>query len=217
MALTFSSMMMALALENSMRGISLAVERFQDSGSQLVLNTIFAGNSSASSTSLDMFLLYKTWLLSSKNRLFLGVSVFIILFRMATAGRDLYLSYGFWDNQNCYCAWIAVPGSFNLYAMGDIAADILSTASTILIGHFYLKSDLSKLAKVLILENVIRSVCSLSSTAFVLWAVNQNNPNLSMYSAGSQAYINAQLLNLEFFWFKKRSAAVEVEADDVVS
>ncbi|KAJ3297946.1 hypothetical protein HDU79_001282 [Rhizoclosmatium sp. JEL0117] len=44
MALTFSSMMMALALENSMRGISLAVERFQDSGSQLVLNTIFAGN-----------------------------------------------------------------------------------------------------------------------------------------------------------------------------
>ncbi|KAJ3073410.1 hypothetical protein HDU98_001594 [Podochytrium sp. JEL0797] len=237
MALTFSSMMMALALENSMRGIATAIGRLQESTNKIIPRVIIVGNvltilevigfawsnfTNASTCFLinlldnlafhlfivlfDTFLLYKTWLLTGKSRFFAALAAVVLAYRIAFGIRDVFTSYGAWDDQLCYCAWNSVPNSANLYMSGDVAADLLSSTTTILISVGFWKSDLRNLFRVLVLEN---------ATAITLWSINQANNDYSMYTAGLQAYAFAHLFNLEFYWFKQRSASLVGSLDDV--
>ncbi|TPX65244.1 hypothetical protein CcCBS67573_g08185, partial [Chytriomyces confervae] len=174
-ALTASTFLMALAFESNMRGIVSAVARiknddniiakiilFTNAASMLQIVGFEWANYTSKSTcapvnllsnlayhlmmlSFDAFLLYKTWLVSSKQRRVLIPAAVLVLHRLCWGIVDLMHSFGTWDVASQACIWIPDPNAAYGFYSADILCDLFSTVATVLICRRYLSSDIRKL------------------------------------------------------------------------
>ncbi|KAI8608046.1 hypothetical protein BC830DRAFT_1157001 [Chytriomyces sp. MP71] len=153
----------------------------------------------------DFFILFKSWVVSGYNGLFLYIASATILHRVAWALFDLSTSYSEYSSGSCNFyqnplsgsgyPLIFFPYSLNLSSsyrcsVGDILCDLLSTLGCLYFcrrrlkealfltdeDHFSLNSDkFQKLLIVFMQENVLRSIFVLTINILILWCNDATN------------------------------------------
>ncbi|KAJ3076741.1 hypothetical protein HDU98_000621 [Podochytrium sp. JEL0797] len=157
------------------------------------------------------FLLYRTWLVTSKNGSFFALAVLTLLNRAGWALADLIISKTYWDDRFMICTGSSKSFIMAGYLFSDLSTDLLCTVTTIVASKPHLSTDLKKLFLLVLSENILRSVFVLAIQCAAVWG-NLTNQDYSWTNiiAATQMYIYAQAINSEFWWVEMRSAAVNV-------
>ncbi|KAJ3076133.1 hypothetical protein HDU98_005552 [Podochytrium sp. JEL0797] len=158
----------------------------------------------------SVFILYRTWLVTSQNKYFLAFAIVAFLNRTAWAIYDLstvasYISTGGF----CQLKSLITPQVG--YLASTIFIDIGCTIPTLLISLFYFKhSELGSLFAVMAWENLIRTTFVLAIQSVLVWATLGNvDSNWAYIIQASQGYVFAQVVNAEFWWVRLRHKVLD--------
>ncbi|KAI9352750.1 hypothetical protein BDR26DRAFT_849810 [Obelidium mucronatum] len=160
-------------------------------------------------TSFDAFILWKSWIVTDKSRIFFWIAVVCILYRIIWGIIDLVWSGGRWDSDiGCYYEQNNVSAVY--YTIGEATCDIVAT-----IGALYMfckpenrlvtfQSMWFQLAK----ENVLRSLASLIICGIVIYLETSSSVNYQiLYIAyTAQVYIYTRLANTEIVYKRQRQS-----------
>ncbi|KAJ3249666.1 hypothetical protein HDU77_007570 [Chytriomyces hyalinus] len=168
--------------------------------------------------SFSIFLLYKTWVVSQKHRLVAIGAVILLVNRCIWILADCVWSKSVQTLSGCYYQQdkVAIVG----ISTGGILVDIFCTSATIASAFRNLDTDssskLQRIYRVLIADNVLRTLLILAVNAFTL--------NYAMYSSLSiepgtasvmqvipaiSNFVYTQALNAEFAWIQVRQGHSE--------
>ncbi|KAJ3073412.1 hypothetical protein HDU98_001596 [Podochytrium sp. JEL0797] len=156
----------------------------------------------------DSFILYKTYLVTSKAKWFLWLAGFGICSRIFWSGADLLNSTGSYSERYGVCVWRQSPVTSEGYMASDIFCDLCATLTALAYCYKYFSTNVRKLFVVLATENVLRSLISLIITSVSMWLVTHRDPREVMYFTGVGVYLFAHLLNCEFYFFQARTSAL---------
>ncbi|KAJ3067425.1 hypothetical protein HDU98_003312 [Podochytrium sp. JEL0797] len=157
----------------------------------------------------DGFILYKSYLASSKAQWYAIIAVLAFWHRMGWAAVDLIQSYGSWDADfGGVCVWNQYSVTSQGYMSGDILCDLIATVTALIYCWKYFSSNVRKLFIVMSTENVLRSSISLLITSLSIWLVSHKNPIEVMYFSSISVYLFSQILNSEFYFCQIRTTAL---------
>ncbi|KAJ3398634.1 hypothetical protein HDU80_008722 [Chytriomyces hyalinus] len=160
--------------------------------------------------SFSAFLLFKTWIITSKNAWFLGLSIILLLLRTAFALFDLRVSYYQVVAGTTTCTLTSDTASPIAYVSADIIADLICTVAACIMAYTHQTNlDLRNVFAVFATENVLRSGFMLADNLLNLYLYTVGSTNPAIYFCyGLQMYVTAQALNSEFNWVGARTRAV---------
>ncbi|KAJ3076132.1 hypothetical protein HDU98_005551 [Podochytrium sp. JEL0797] len=161
-----------------------------------------------------ILILFRTWIVTSKNSYFLAFSVLSILNRGAWGIYDLATLSSAPSLGSCVL-WSQKTPQFG-YLISITFIDVVCTITTAAISVQYFKSsDLKNLFAVLVVENLIRTTCVLVMQSILMWTtiadVDVNWVNLV---GAVQVYVFAQVVNSEFWWVRLRQRVLPVDFKD---
>ncbi|KAJ3225177.1 hypothetical protein HDU81_008082 [Chytriomyces hyalinus] len=156
------------------------------------------------------FLLFKTWIITSKNVWFLGLSIILILLRTAFALFDLRVSYYQVVAGTTTCTLTSDTTSPIAYVSADILADVICTIAACIMAYTHQTNvNLRNVFAIFATENVLRSGFMLADNLLNLYLYTVGSMNPAIYFCyGLQMYVTAQALNSEFIWVGARTRAV---------
>ncbi|ORY48204.1 hypothetical protein BCR33DRAFT_714608 [Rhizoclosmatium globosum] len=168
----------------------------------------------------DTFILWKSWIVTDKNRLYLAACIVAMGFRLSTGILDLVWTTAYWDSQ-VGCVYNQSDFSTMLYTAADAVCDAIATLGAL---TMFLKSDLGGLLSFetlwfrLLKENVFRSGLTLIICSIVMFM--SRSPlvplNILYMSFSAQQYIYIRLANLELHYKDERkvSQTIRITAPD---
>ncbi|ORY45095.1 hypothetical protein BCR33DRAFT_765557, partial [Rhizoclosmatium globosum] len=148
----------------------------------------------------DVFLLYKSYILSNSNTWVERSCLIIFLHRIAWSGLDLFETHGYWRNGQCVVFQSSLSGMGCI--LSDILADAFCTVVSVTCSWKYIGSGVTKIGEVVLHDNVARSVVILSTNMFCFYvALTVADDPFKLWLAYlAQAYVYARCLNAEAFW-----------------
>ncbi|KAJ3249055.1 hypothetical protein HDU77_007892 [Chytriomyces hyalinus] len=165
-------------------------------------------------TSFSFFLLYKTWIVSQKRTLVAVGAVILILNRAAWTVLDWMWSKS--EETKFGCHYIQDKTAIVGISTGGIAVDIFCTGATIISAFRDVDDDASskmqRIYRVLIADNVLRTLSVMAVNAFTLnYAMYSNlsivpgNPTIMVVIPAISNFVYTQAINIEFFWINVRN------------
>ncbi|KAI8840837.1 hypothetical protein BJ741DRAFT_596730 [Chytriomyces cf. hyalinus JEL632] len=120
----------------------------------------------------DLFLLYKTWVVAQKRKSVAILGALLLLHRTSWACVDCLRSYAFTDDSTGKCLYSQDQLGAVGFLLGDLVVDIFCTATTIYSANNDVDETSTKMQRlyaVLIADNVIRTVLTLTCNIVLLW------------------------------------------------
>ncbi|KAI8609467.1 hypothetical protein BC830DRAFT_1150352 [Chytriomyces sp. MP71] len=152
----------------------------------------------------DGFILYKAWLVSLRSGWVGAGALVCFLVRVVFGLWDSATSHGYIDAATGACGFSFSDRVLDGYMAADVLADLYGSVVTI--ASLWVLRD-SNFSKVLMAENVTRSVVSLVQA--VLYVLASQNDSVFPYANGIQMMIISQLLNSEFWWADTRHSVAD--------
>ncbi|KAI8610509.1 hypothetical protein BC830DRAFT_1084713 [Chytriomyces sp. MP71] len=167
--------------------------------------------------SFGAFLLYKAWIITSKNMWFLTLSVVLLLTRTSMGLYDLRVSYYLSEPKENTCTSVFSETSPILYVSADIVIDLVCTVAACVTATTHLNNvSLRTVFAVFATENILRSTFMMADNILNLYLFTVGSTSPAIYFCfGLQMYIAAQALNSEFWWIGVRTQAVVAAMGDV--
>ncbi|KAI9352761.1 hypothetical protein BDR26DRAFT_849824 [Obelidium mucronatum] len=158
--------------------------------------------------SFDVFILWKSFIVTDKNRVYLGFALMALLYRTIWGILDLIWTGGRWDEAEG-CGYFQDPLSTFQYILGDAICDVIATIGAL---SMFLKAENRSLPFMslwfqLAKENVVRSVFTLISciTVMVLDVTNADK-NILWIAFVVQSYVYIRLVNVEVHYKEARNS-----------
>ncbi|TPX54718.1 hypothetical protein CcCBS67573_g09547 [Chytriomyces confervae] len=215
--LTAPKIMVAVNLLGLMYAPLFVVSNFGDDGNCQHNALLFKLNMHAFFICFDLFLLYKTWVVAQKRKSVAILGGLLLMHRTSWACVDCLRSFAFTDDSTGKCLYSQDQLAAVGFLLGDLFVDVFCSATTIYSANKDVDQTSTKMQRlyaVLIADNVIRTVLTLTSNMFLLW-FGLYGPLKTDASATSNAtllilpcltyYTYALALNLEYFWMAVRS------------
>ncbi|KAI8609466.1 hypothetical protein BC830DRAFT_1085471 [Chytriomyces sp. MP71] len=177
-----------------MYGIFSGISRFNPTKNARVMGTIIFCNT--------FLILEVAWLVSLRSQWVGAGATFCFLLRVFFGVWDSATSHGYIDATTGACGFSFSDKVLYGYMAADVLADLFGSIVTI--ASLWVLRD-SSFSKVLMAENVTRSVVSLAQAVVYVWA--SQTEGVFFYANGIQMCIISQLLNSEFWWSDTRHAA----------
>ncbi|KAI9335762.1 hypothetical protein BDR26DRAFT_865724 [Obelidium mucronatum] len=156
----------------------------------------------------DGFMLYKTYMLCTQKRTVRFWITIILVHRAAWTISDLILSKGFWDADTETCVYMQNPVTGFGNNASDIVADLFCTIVSLKKNWGMLMTgSISEAARVIVNENILRSVVVLfvnSFVSYVFLCLGPSDPFLAWTAYLIQNYFYARCFNAELFWLHVR-------------
>ncbi|KAJ3281911.1 hypothetical protein HDU79_010382 [Rhizoclosmatium sp. JEL0117] len=159
--------------------------------------------------SFDLFILFKTCVISGYNRVVVVMAAVIYLNRMSWSALDIAKSGGSWDPDGQLCSYVQFPLSGLGYNASDIITDLFASVVSVIFTLKHIKSGFNKIGQVIMQENVLRSLIMLGVNCFEMYAsFTITSPFLTLVAYMIQNYTYTRCLNLEIMWIgvRRRSA-----------
>ncbi|TPX55330.1 hypothetical protein CcCBS67573_g09485 [Chytriomyces confervae] len=157
----------------------------------------------------DVFMLMKTYAVSAFSPNVLIGCIAVGLYRVSWAVVDIAKSHGYWDPEERRCAYYQYPVSGIGYNSADIIVDVFSTIVALAYNWKHLKTSISQIRKVLIQENLLRSLIILALNSFEIYAaLSWTNAFDCTMAYQSQNYIYARCVNAETVFKSIRKKAI---------
>ncbi|KAJ3063375.1 hypothetical protein HDU98_000820 [Podochytrium sp. JEL0797] len=150
--------------------------------------------------SFDVFLLYKSWVVSGYNKWVRILFVLLLLNRCGWTVWDMNSAGGKWDavDQQCHYYDNALTGL--MWNLSDISMDIASTIVSLWSCWDALKTDFGQVAKVIAADNVLRSVVTSAVNLYIIiMGYQSTNPFTSFMTYLIRDWIYVFSLNAELF------------------
>ncbi|KAI9336763.1 hypothetical protein BDR26DRAFT_477720 [Obelidium mucronatum] len=149
----------------------------------------------------DGFMLFKTYLVSHRNKYMLAAVSVLLVNRIVWSFLDTHYSSAEWDDTEKMCVYTQNAWTGVGYNSADTIIDAFATLAVILI--CYKKFDSLKHAyKALIEKNILRSIVVISMDIFLIWSSeNWTSQYLSWLAWFMQNYVLSRALNWDLFWF----------------
>ncbi|TPX55329.1 hypothetical protein CcCBS67573_g09484 [Chytriomyces confervae] len=146
----------------------------------------------------DVFMLLKAYAVSGLDPKIYICCIAVGAYRASWGIADIVRSHGYWDAEFHSCSYAQDPITGIGYNSADIVVDAFSTIVALAFNWKHLKTSLSQLRRVLIQENLLRSVIILTLNSFEIYAaLNWTDQfNISMAFL-AQNYIYARCVNAE--------------------
>ncbi|KAJ3076135.1 hypothetical protein HDU98_005554 [Podochytrium sp. JEL0797] len=169
----------------------------------------------ASMILFGILILFRTWIVTSKNPYFLAFGVLAILNHGAWGIYDLASLSSAPSLGHCVF-WSQKVPQFG-YLISITFIDVVCTITTATISVQYFKtSDLKNLFAVLVVENLIRTTCVLVMQSILMWAtVADVDVSWVNLMGAVQVYVFAQVVNSEFWWVRLRQRVLPLDFKDV--
>ncbi|KAJ3226125.1 hypothetical protein HDU81_007460 [Chytriomyces hyalinus] len=146
----------------------------------------------------DVFMLVKTYAVGQFHRNVLIGCIFVGTYRVCWGIVDIAKSYGAWDTEIGACIYYQNPISGTGYNSADILVDAFATIVALAYNLKYLRTSVSQIRRVLIQENLLRSIIILSLNSFEIYAAlnwtDQFNCTMAFIF---QNYVYARCINAE--------------------
>ncbi|KAJ3241418.1 hypothetical protein HDU78_001831 [Chytriomyces hyalinus] len=163
--------------------------------------------------SFSYFLLFKAWVVSQKRPWVAGFAFLLIANRCTWAVLDCMWSYS--KQIPGGCVYIQDKTSIIGISTGGILVDVFATTTTIVSAFRDVDEDssnqLQRVYRVLIADNVIRSLLVLAANAFTLnysmvgtLNIASGSPSILLIIPAISNYVYTMATNLEFFWIDVR-------------
>ncbi|KAI9334099.1 hypothetical protein BDR26DRAFT_867322 [Obelidium mucronatum] len=121
---------------------------------------------------------------------------------------DVVKSQGTWNEATDSCSYTQFPLTGAGYNAADIISDVFCTLTALAFNYQHLSSNLGETFKVIIQENILRSVIIVAVNSFEVYAaMNWTDPFLTLFAFLIQNYVYARCLNAELFWIEARKNA----------
>ncbi|KAJ3251338.1 hypothetical protein HDU77_005961 [Chytriomyces hyalinus] len=157
----------------------------------------------------DVFMLMKTYAVSAFSPNVLIGCIAVGLYRVSWAIVDIAKSHGYWDPEERRCAYYQYPVSGIGYNSADIIVDVFSTIVALAYNWKHLKTSISQIRKVLIQENLLRSLIILALNSFEIYAaLSWTNAFDCTMAYQAQNYIYARCVNAETVFKSIRKKAI---------
>ncbi|KAI9352748.1 hypothetical protein BDR26DRAFT_849807 [Obelidium mucronatum] len=154
------------------------------------------------------FMLWKSWIVTDKNRVFLIFAVSALLYRTIWGIIDLAWSGGYWDAEiGCYYDQNGVSALHG--AIGDVACDCIATIGSL---TMFLKQEnrelpFQSLWYQLAKENVVRSIVTLMVTCTIIYLDHASvHPAIFYIAYSVQEYTYIRLANVEIKYKRRRAS-----------
>ncbi|KAI9326310.1 hypothetical protein BDR26DRAFT_877511 [Obelidium mucronatum] len=155
--------------------------------------------------SFDFFILFKSLAVSNMDRWVFRGAIFVFMNRLVWTVLDLIHSGGHWDPVIQQCSYFQHPLSGLGYNISDMIVDLFCTVLSIAFTWRLLNSKVTRIAEIILQENVIRSAIVLTVNSFELYAsMTITDPFMTLVSYLIQNYIYTRCLNAELFWISMR-------------
>ncbi|KAJ3077232.1 hypothetical protein HDU98_006419 [Podochytrium sp. JEL0797] len=142
----------------------------------------------------DIFLLYKTFVVSEGDLKVYRIGAVLLLFRVAWAIWDICVSRGSWDPVALHCDFSQDLTSVTIYTATDILIATVCTAFSLL------NIDTTAPFHSLLKDNTLRCLCTITITSYLLYTTLADQSNIYIVTM-VQAFLFAVFLNGECFWF----------------
>ncbi|KAJ3222222.1 hypothetical protein HDU81_010026 [Chytriomyces hyalinus] len=215
----------AMAFENALKGLILSVHKFTQSKTpvpaiMVVSNTLSLVYGPVYVTTIfSIFLLYKTWVVSQKHRLVAIGAIVLLINRFIWVLADCTWSKSVQTPSGCYYQQdkVAIVG----ISTGGILVDIFCTSATIASAFKNLdtensSSKLQRIYRVLIADNVLRTLSILAVNAFTLnyamyssLAIEPGTASVMVVIPAVSNFVYTQALNAEFAWIQVRQGILK--------
>ncbi|ORY39840.1 hypothetical protein BCR33DRAFT_719667, partial [Rhizoclosmatium globosum] len=159
--------------------------------------------------SFDIFILFKTCVISGYNKIVVILAAMIYLNRMSWSALDVIKSGGSWDPDAQSCNYFQFPLSGLGYNASDIITDLFASVVSVIFTLKHVKAGFNKIGQVIMQENVLRSGIMLGVNCFEMYAsFKVTDPFLTLMAYMIQNYTYTRCLNLEIMWIgvRRRSA-----------
>ncbi|ORY46935.1 hypothetical protein BCR33DRAFT_783382 [Rhizoclosmatium globosum] len=158
--------------------------------------------------SFDVFMLYKTFCISSGSFIQVQIPIYLILVnRFVWAAVDLAKSQGTWDSVNAVCVYNQNNTTGVGYMASDMISHLFSCLTAIVVGVMNVmgkgpSDEPVTLHSVLVDGNVLRSLIVVGIHAYAMAAYTyfQNDPYASTVASLVEVYVYARCLNAENFY-----------------
>ncbi|KAI9349787.1 hypothetical protein BDR26DRAFT_852802 [Obelidium mucronatum] len=131
----------------------------------------------------DCFLLFKmfhTVRLKKHKKMLYWVIGSILANRATWTVVDLFVSFPIWDSDNNVCYYIQNQITGIGYNLSDILCDVIVTLVSVVANWHFVGVDMSPLVRVLLIENMIRSVVVFTMNIVVMALVNNVQDEFSV-------------------------------------
>ncbi|KAI9335975.1 hypothetical protein BDR26DRAFT_865475 [Obelidium mucronatum] len=181
--------------------------------------------------SFGAFLLFKTWVISFKNKSIACISCLLLINRIVWWIYDSILSSRIILDDNLTC--VENQNQFALLAciVSDLAIDLFSSVATIFFticrgtAVFGNSRAMVCLRRVFVADNVVRSLFISALNIMALWytingplSVSTSQQSLAFVVFPLfQNYVYIQAVNIEFWWLEQRTKAVQRDENNSAS
>ncbi|KAI8826520.1 hypothetical protein BJ741DRAFT_39622 [Chytriomyces cf. hyalinus JEL632] len=164
--------------------------------------------------SYDVFMLYKTYAVSKRNKVVLAIIVLLLANRAVWSIWDIAKSTGVYDADTDVCAYYQYPLSGFGYNTADLIIDAFCTIVSIAANWAYLFTSFGQLGEVIAKENILRSVLVLSVNSYLMY-VNLHVQDLMtiLVAYMLQNYTYTRAVNAELFWVEERRNVMQSSLD----
>ncbi|KAI8609049.1 hypothetical protein BC830DRAFT_1152621 [Chytriomyces sp. MP71] len=154
----------------------------------------------------DAFILAKSWMTTRKNRVFLAISVLLVLYRFSWAVADFVLSTVAWNTDLNACIWNQSPLVNFHYDLADIICDAVATLGSLSMLFVGKSVGINGILQKLVNENALRSMVILIVNAVVMYLTQTLTDFSSLLLAWYiQDYIIILLMNAELQYKEERN------------
>ncbi|TPX55328.1 hypothetical protein CcCBS67573_g09483 [Chytriomyces confervae] len=162
----------------------------------------------------DIFMLMKAYAVSGLHPKVYYSCLAVGAYRVGWAIADIVESHGFWDAEVGSCAYYQNPITGIGYNSADIVVDAFATIIALLFNWKHLKTSLTQIRRVLIQENLLRSIIILALNSFEIYAAvtwtDQFNSSMAFLA---QNYIYTRCVNAETLFKSIRKNAIHQTND----
>ncbi|KAI8826524.1 hypothetical protein BJ741DRAFT_39977 [Chytriomyces cf. hyalinus JEL632] len=190
--------------------VFLTLSNFAVKENCIVINALSNVSGHSFYVTCDVFLLYKTYAVSKRNKRVLAFSALLLAHRLVWSLWDLVKSGGVVDPVTDMCYYNQYPLVGFGFNTADLIIDAFCTLVSIMANWDYLFTSFGQLAEVVAKENILRSVLILSINSYVMYInlhVEDLMTILMAYMLQNYAYTRA--VNAETFWVEERRSAME--------